>query len=65
VILCVLVAIDNHWLPKINAKIDKKNNKIELKAPSEFFKSYIESRYLSDIKEIAKTIGFQLHSIEG
>jgi len=57
-------AIDNHWLSKLNANIDKQNNKIELKAPSEFVKSYIEERLWLSISEIARSSGFELKQIE-
>jgi hypothetical protein len=57
-------AIDNHWLSKLNANIDKQNHKIELKAPSEFVKSYIEERYLPSMSKIAIASGFELKQIE-
>ncbi|MDP4832314.1 MAG: hypothetical protein NWR41_01200, partial [Rickettsiaceae bacterium] len=57
-------AIDNHWLSKLDANIDKENNKIELKAPSEFVKSYIEERYLPSMSKIAIASGFELKQIE-
>jgi hypothetical protein len=57
-------AIDNHWLSKLDANIDKENNKIELKAPSEFVKSYIEERYLPFMSKIAIASGFELKQIE-
>jgi hypothetical protein len=56
-------AIDNHWLSKLNANIDKQNNKIELKAPSEFVKSYIEERLWPVIVQVAKQSGFELSQI--
>jgi len=56
-------AIDNHWLSKLNANIDKQNNKIELKAPSEFVKSYIEERFWPAIAQITKQAGFKLSQI--
>ena len=57
-------AIDNHWLSNLDANIDKQNNKIELKAPSEFVKSYIEERLWLSISEIARASGFELKQIE-
>jgi len=57
-------AIDNHWLSKLSANIDKQTNKIELKAPSEFVKSFIEERYLPSMSMIAMENGFELKKIE-
>lgn len=47
-------AIDNHWLSKLDANINKEHNSITLKAPSQFIKSFIQERFLEQLKIIAK-----------
>ena len=42
-------ALDNHWISKLDVKIDEQAKKVELMAPSEFVKSYVEEKLLKSI----------------
>ena len=55
--------IDQPWLSKIEAQIDEQKKTIDLKAPSSFFRDYIESRYLPYITKVAQENGFTMAGI--
>ena len=57
-------ALDNHWLSKLNPDINTDSNTIQLKAPSEFTKSYIEDNLLADISYASAVNGLRLSSID-
>ena len=56
-------ALDNHWLSKLNPDINTDSNTINLQAPSEFTKSYIEDNLLADISYASALNGLRLSSI--
>lgn len=51
-------ALDNHWISKLDAKIDEQAKKVELLAPSEFVKSYVEEKLLKSISYSVEKLGF-------
>ena len=51
-------AIDKSWFSKLSDEIDEKRKTLSLKAPSEFFKDYISSNYLHQIKRYAQSQGY-------
>ena len=57
-------ALDNHWISRLDAEVDKRKNKISLKASSQCVKSYIEERLWSVLLKVAKECGFELSGIE-
>jgi DNA-binding Lrp family transcriptional regulator len=56
-------ALDQSWLSKLDAQIDEQNQTIGLKAPSSFYKDFIEERYLPYVIEVAKECGFSIKGI--
>jgi hypothetical protein len=55
--------LDQAWLSKLDAKIDEDQKTIELKAPSDFIKDWINSNYLRYIEDSAKCNGLFLEKI--
>ena len=55
--------IDQAWLSKVEPQVDEQKKTIELKAPSSFFKDYIEQRYLPYITKVAQESGFTMAGI--
>ena len=53
-------ALDNHWISKLDVKIDEQAKKVELLAPSEFVKSYVEEKLLKSISYSVEKLGFSL-----
>ena len=51
-------ALDNHWISKLDVKIDEQAKKVELMAPSEFVKSYVEEKLLKSISYSVEKLGF-------
>ena len=56
--------IDTNWLAKLDAKIDDNEKSINLMAPSQFFKDYVESNLLPQIKNAIEEGGYQLAALE-
>ena len=57
-------ALDNHWISKLDVKIDEQAKKVELLAPSEFVKSYVEEKLLKSISYSVEKLGFSLGGVE-
>lgn len=53
-------AIDRNWISKLEAEIDGTTKIVNLQAPGEFIKDFIEERYLLQISKIINNIGFKL-----
>lgn len=53
-------ALDNHWISKLDVTIDEQAKKVELMAPSEFVKSYVEEKLLKSISYSVESLGFSL-----
>jgi len=53
-------ALDNHWISKLDVTIDEQAKKVELMAPSEFVKSYVEEKLLKSISYSVEQLGFSL-----
>lgn len=53
-------ALDNHWISKLDVTIDEQAKKVELMAPSEFVKSYVEEKLLKSISYSVEKLGFSL-----
>ena len=48
----------HHWISKLDVKIDEQSKKVELMAPSEFVKSYVEEKLLKSISYSVEKLGF-------
>jgi hypothetical protein len=57
-------AIDTSWFSKIEATEDTEEKAINLKAPSEFFKDWMERNYEQAIEQTAQTIGIKIRGLE-
>jgi hypothetical protein len=57
-------AIDKSWLSNFNASIDNEKKTVELQAPSQFIKDWVESNYLSYIEDAAKVNGLIIKCIK-
>ena len=58
-------ALDNHWISKLDVKIDEQAKKVELMAPSEFVKSYVEEKLLKSISYSVEKLGFSFGGLQG
>ena len=56
-------ALDSHWISKLDIKIDNQAKKVELLAPSEFVKSYVEEKLLKSISYSVERLGFSLSGV--
>lgn len=56
-------ALDNHWISKLDVKIDERAKKVELMAPSEFVKSYVEEKLLKSISYSVEKLGFSFGGV--
>jgi hypothetical protein len=56
--------IDTAWFSKLEATEDSCSKEINLKFPTEFFKSYIKNNYESTIDRIAETMGFKIKGLQ-
>jgi len=57
-------AIDASWFSKIKATEDIEEKAINLKAPSEFFKDWIERNYEQTIEHTARIMGIRIRGLE-
>lgn len=55
--------VDISWFSKLEEDIDEKTRKIELRAPTDFMKDWINDNYRSRILAFAKSFGFELGKI--
>lgn len=53
-------AVDEYWLSKFSAKINKERKMIELKATNSFVKDWVERNYLQFLEDAAKNHGFRI-----
>jgi hypothetical protein len=53
-------AIDRNWISKLEAETDEATKIVNLQAPGEFIKDFIEERYLYQISKIINNMGFKL-----
>lgn len=58
-------ALDNHWISKLDVTIDEQAKKVELFAPSEFVKSYVEEKLLKSISYSVEKLGFSFGGLRG
>jgi len=56
--------IDISWFSKIEATEDIEEKAINLKAPSEFFKDWVERNYEQAIEQTAQTMGIRISGLE-
>ena len=56
--------LDQAWLSKLDAKIDEDQKTIELKAPSNFIRDFIEDRFMSNLTKLVERSGFTLCGIK-
>ena len=57
-------ALDNHWISKLDVTIDEQAKKVELMAPSEFVKSYVEEKLLKSISYSVEKLGFSFGGLQ-
>jgi len=57
-------AIDASWFSKLESKEDIEEKAINLKAPSEFFKDWVERNYEQAIEQTAQTMGIRIRGFE-
>jgi len=57
-------AIDISWFSKIEATEDIEEKAINLKAPSEFFKDWVERNYEQTIQHTARAMGIRIRGFE-
>lgn len=57
-------ALDNHWISRLDVKIDEQTKKVELLAPSEFVKSYVEEKLLKSISHSVEKLGFSFGGLQ-
>ena len=53
------IGVDNYrnWFSKLNAEVDEVTKTIELKAPSEFVKDWIQDKYMQFLSKVANSLG--------
>ncbi|MGC0372355.1 MAG: hypothetical protein DGJ47_001067 [Rickettsiaceae bacterium] len=56
--------IDKNWLNRLEANIDENQKKLTLKAPSDFFRNWIETNYGHIIEKLTAQLGFQFAGYE-